>query len=422
MIKQNKNGSTLILVMIVAFSLEMTLIGVLAVAGNRFKQVQHSINFEQSFYIAESGIETAIDYVEENMHILPSTKKGKGNIGGGKFTYVIKRISSKECDITATGTYKESSRTIILRGVRNATYAQFAFFTEDNGDIYFKSKEEFFGPVHTDSKPYFSGNPEFFDEVTTKSSTYAGDISAVIFNKGFEKNVDNGSMASVDFPGLKALAKNEPGAIYLKGDTAISFDDGIMKISNSSANWNNKEKTIANEQLIYIAYKSNNSPGRLFMNGGTLDGKVTIVTEDDIFITNHTRYKVSPLDDPNSDDALGLISRDDVFLYNAPNNIDIHATIMATGAKSEYNDGSFGVYNLNATYGFKNHINLLGGIVQQVRGAVGYFNKNTGETYAGYNKRYIFDKRFKTDPPPYYPAISGKITYKSWAETAGVSL
>lgn len=490
----DKDGSILLTILLVMFILSLTMGSLLTLSSQYFYSTQHPIDSESAFYLAEAGIEAACSYVTEVGSLLPSSYSDNGTVGDGSFDFTITKTDFYECDIVATGEVNGKKRSIKLEGVRSATYAKFAFFAEDNGSIYFKSGEEFFGHIHTDTKPWFSGNPIFNDVFTTKANGYAGNKSSVDFKEGFLTNKDMGSMADVDFNTMKTFAQNYPSdALLLTGETEIEFNENKMLITNADREWDKKSITMSDEQMIYIQdgtidteeeyysyvgnWKGNyayyggyyngvyygyyytgfgknhgkyikktktvtkESPGTLDLNGGVIDGRVTIVAEDDISINDHIVYSLNPLDedavaeaiadakaeaiangtdfdkDKVVNDALGLISGDDVIITgSAPNNINIHATIMATGAKSS-NDGSFYVSNYR-NYSPRGYINLLGGIVQQERGAVGSFNSSTGKTTASYNKHYTFDARFESSPPPYFPPLQSGLTYESWQEIA----
>ena len=481
----NKNGSILITILIVMLILSITMGSLLTLSSQYFYSTQHKIDSETAFYLAEAGIEAACIYVTEQGSLLPNLHKNNATVGDGTFDYKIEKTGFYECDITATGEVNGKRRSILLSGVRSATYAKFAFFAEDNGSIYFKSGEEFFGHIHTDTTPWFSGNPIFNDVFTTKSSGYSGSISSVDFKNGFKTNKDMGSMADVDFSTMKTFAQSYPDeALLLTGETEIEFNGDQMLITNAEKGWENESITMSAEQMIYIQdgsvnstekyykfvgswngnYKKQNeeyiligfgkqnakyilktktitedSPGTLALNGGIIDGRVTIVTEDDISINDHIIYNLNPLDedavneaiaeakaealtngkDFDADDvvkdALGLISGDDVIITgSAPDHINIHATIMATGATSS-DDGSFYVYNYR-NYSPRGYINLLGGIVQQKRGPVGLFNRDTGTNLASYDKKYTFDARFERKPPPNFPPLQSGLTYERWQE------
>lgn len=532
-----QNGSILITVLVVLFVLSSVLGGVLTLSMQYYSLAEARIDREQAIYLAEAGIEAACQYVSEQGTMMPDEHSASGSIGAGSFSYTIeeKDNSFYEYDITAQGEVSDSARAIEVSGVRAATYAEFAFWVLDNGSIYFKSDEYFYGKIHTGSMPWFSGDPYFQDPFTTEASSYGGSIQNVTFDSGFYTETSNGDMADVDFDDMKTFAQTYPDtALLLSGATELTFDGTQVLITNEANGWDDEPYTLADEQLIYIAsgyytetsyvtnetttYTTNSSytsyetnsvltyttnyvtsyatnvvyegqettwvtitdkngktktkkekvdvystnivevvtaeiesgyttqitesvaydiesstetvvttvtgateylDGTLELNGGSLDGRLTIVTDDDIYINNHVEYAVDPLDDEandaDKDDALGLISGDDVIITGAaPDDINIHASIMATGTQSS-DDGSFYVDNYSS-YSPRGYINLLGGIVQEDRGAVGAFSTYTGQTTRSYAKNYIFDERFEGDPPPYFPPLQSKMTFESWKE------
>ncbi|MDF7800456.1 type II secretion system protein [Pontiellaceae bacterium B1224] len=482
-----KNGSILLTILIVMFILSMTLGSLLTLTSQYFYSTQDKIDSEQAFYLAEAGLEAATIYVVDQGSLLPSSHSDSGTVGNGTFSYVITKNGFDKCDIVSTGEVNGKKRAVTLIGVRSSTYAKFAFWAKDNGSIYFKDGETFFGHIHTDSKPWFSGDPEFNGVFTTKANGYEGSISDVEFKKGFKTNTDMGSMADVDFSALKTFAEDYPSeALLLTGETSIEFNGTQMLITNADKEWEKEPVAMSSEQMVYIqegtvtsmkpngykyvgdykgdyrkkdgkyyyvgfgTYKgryiekfeevTETSPGALSIDGGTLDGRVTIVTEEDIYINDHIEYSINPLDedavataiadakaeaeangekfDKNAvvNDALGLISGDDVIISgSAPDDITIQATIMATGAKSS-SEGSFYVDNYSS-YDPRGFINLLGGIVQEERGPVGSFSTKTGKTSSSYDKNYVFDTRFESTPPPYFPPLQSGLTYELWQET-----
>lgn len=131
-------------------------------------------------------------------------------------------------------------------------------------------------------------------------------------------------------------------------------------------------------------------------------------------IRGHIDYTNDPRVNPSSTDALGIIARDDVWVdTTAPNNLRISAAIMATGQVGGGDPGSFGVVNFNSGSP-RGTLYVYGGIIQDTRGAVGTFSGSTMLT--GYEKNYSYDPRFLERPPPYFPAVNGKLEYKNWAE------
>jgi Tfp pilus assembly protein PilX len=125
------------------------------------------------------------------------------------------------------------------------------------------------------------------------------------------------------------------------------------------------------------------------------------------------RTKFDPtkaVDDPSNLAAgtLGLIGKDVTVASGAPANMEIDGLVFAPGSQSA--DGSFGVAN----FGSKKPtgtLRVVGGIIQDARGAVGTFSGASMST--GYAKDYWYDARMADDPPPYFPT-TGTYDTLSW--------
>jgi hypothetical protein len=200
--------------------------------------------------------------------------------------------------------------------------------------------------------------------------------------------------------------------LIVTGLTSIAMSGTNVYLSNSYMGWTSNNVTMTNENLltngvIYVA-TSGADTGRVNI-AGTLDGRITFVAEGDIYVTNHLRYTVHPTN--NSNDALGLISRKDIFVAtNCPGNLDVFAHLIAIGdVTSSTNDGMFTVLNYTTRTACSN-LNVYGGIVENYRGPVGQGTK-------GYLKNYTFDKRFATNPPPHYPIVGDKYYWGGWRDS-----
>jgi len=316
--------------------------------------------------------------------------------------------------IYSFGIVQGTRRTVFLDGVHQASWARYAmWYNSGPGAIWFKSGEVLNGPVHANTFIYLQGDPVFNALISSSRISWGpgSDASAVSFNQGYLLNAASQSMASVSFSALLSRA-----SLVVTGNTSITLAGTNLHVSNSRMGWTNNNFVIPSNCLIYAADASTGSkkPGTIDV-GGSLDGRVTIVAETDIQITNHLEYAAHPTN--SSDDALGLIAgRDVVVMRGAPDDLNIFAHIMAVGsATSATDDGSFKVedYDDRNPSGL---LNVYGGIVQYYRGAVGTFNSWTMQTSSGFAKNYTFDGRFETKPPPEYPTMTNEYTWTSWRE------
>ncbi len=442
-IHQGREGSILIVVLCFLFITIGLVITILDVASNARRISQEQVDMEKAMYIAEGGLERGARFMQSNLNVIVSSStgctNGSGSIGSGSYTFSIIRSNGNSSTyfIVATGTVSSArsgvgiKRVCSLLNVYQPTYAQFSLWSATNGAIWFVSGEVFSGQVHSDDEMYFNasgGGPVFHSAVTSGAGTYSisgGTLTDIEFDQGFALNTFLGQMADVDFnsaasTSLKSEASNT-GTLgtLLVGSSTITFNGGTLTVTNTRKSWTNHVLTnsAAGDHIIYVQNATSGSSdvaGTVYLNGGTLQGRTTIASEDDITIGGNIFYKTDPQTTPSSTDALGLISMSDVWVgSSAPNNVEIEAAIMATGAKAGV-DGSFGVtgYNSGPSRGI---LNVYGGIVQEIRGAVG--TGSGGASTTGYTKNYSYDSRFITKPPPYYPTISNQLSFAQWRES-----
>ena len=429
---RSQQGSVLVVVMGLLFISVGLVLAILDVASNARKAAQEQAAMEQAMFVAEGGMEVGTRFIESNIVTLVSSSTGATNATGtfstgasntGTYNYYITRTNGNWFSVISTGSVKAVvhvgtvSRVVSMLRVYQPSYAQFAFWSATNGAIYFAVGDVFNGAVHTDDQMYFSssgGNGAIFNsDCTSLATTFQGDDSGCTFAKGLGLGVYEGTMAQVDFNSAASTSlKNEATTtgLILQGSTTITFNGSSMKISNTRANWNSHVYTPPSEGIIYVQTSNTGTastqPGTVYLNGGNLTGRMTIASEDDITIGGNITYTTDPRVHPTSTDALGLLSYADIWVdTTAPNNEEIDAAMMATGASGVNNSpGSFGVINYNSGQP-RGILTVYGGIVQEVRGAVGTLNNGT--VNHGFDKAYSYDPRFINTPPPYYPTVSG---------------
>lgn len=319
--------------------------------------------------------------------------------------------------IYSIGTMGTARRLVILEGVHQMSWAKYAlWYNGGPGAIWIRSGERFDGPVHANTYIYLQGNPIFNALISsTPSSWGAGsDTNAVQFNDGFLLSAPTQTMASINFTNLQSQA-----TMVVTGFTSITMSGSNLLVTSWTRGWTNNPVSVPSNGngLIYIRNAASGGSASTRTGtvsvAGVLDGRLTIVADNNIQITNHITYAVHPTN--SSDDALGLIARRDVIVMNeAPNDLNINAHIIAEGsASSSSSDGSFYVQNYD-TRPFSGSLNVYGGIVQYYRGAVGTFGGWGGDT--GFTKNYVFDLRFSVNPPPYYPAVTNEYQWQGWRD------
>lgn len=426
----SRNGTTLIVVM------GLTLLGTLAATsvvesiGSRVLQTYKQVALEQAFYLAAAGAERAATSVAAGNQTSTTLT---GTLGPGSYVSVIACTSvaggGVNINVTSTGTVNGMTRTVTLRGLQGVSWARFAlWYNTESSTLWMLPGERFSGRVYAGPKFHFSdnnlaikGQVHFYDAASSAASTIETASAAVnpIFDRGLSLGVTSETPAEISFSDL--LAQSTANGLVLPGATTIVLNGTTMTVNNTLNGWTNHVVTIPNNGIVYVqtttvtTYRYNKKgvitsttkttyPGDLSVSAPNgLNGRVTLVADDDINIVDHVRYATDPAINSTSTDALGLIAQQDVVVQSTAYNLSIYAHIMCV-------NGGFTVenYNTGLSHGT---LTVYGGIVNSIRKAVG-----TSGSYSstGYMKNYIFDTRFTNDPPPCYPRLSGQLQWTEW--------
>jgi len=280
------------------------------------------------------------------------------------------------------------------------SFTLFAWMTNFEGNVFWITADTVWGRVHSNGNLHMNGKPVFYEKVTTSKGIDPKPgvgTNKAVFKKGYETGV-----ATINFPNdLSQIewAANNGGRLY-NGNIWVILS-GVTGANNDGVAYIRQSQNGPNIDTVQL-----NDPG---FNGvilgdsrvdilGILDGELTVSSLQNIWIQDNVVYENR--DYPNSDDLLGIVSED--FIYVANNtanqsNCEIDGSIFSR-------DQSFKAENYN-TGSPRGILKINGSIVQDERGAVGTFQGNTLKT--GYSKRYRYDTRL-ADPnvrPPFYPGF-----------------
>jgi hypothetical protein len=277
--------------------------------------------------------------------------------------------------------------------------SKYTYFTNfEPSYIYFFDGDTLDGPVHTNGRFHIAGDPVFKGKVTSPNmweghSSYTNDPE-------FLGGADFGAQ-SISLPNnlseLQSAAST--GGLSFNNDIYTIFrDNGTVDIYERHG-WSWSSPT--NYDLS--SYNGVISSTRKVYTKGKVKGKVTLHSSEEVEIMGDLEYATNPLEDSDSQDVLGIISEGDVIIDddahqdNGSKDININATIMALGESFSVEDYYYGSP--------RGTINLVGGIQQQQRGAVGTFG--SGGIRSGFSKNYQYDNRLQNSVvPPYYPRES----------------
>ncbi len=236
-------------------------------------------------------------------------------------------------------------------------------------------------------------------------------------------------------PGAPELNDNTGSATGVKGGTSTTFRAtgdgyGAWQTYGGTIDARVTARRPLEAAYLFPLHRSVNPGARgvIHVTGttgvsGLLVGRVTLRTTGSVVILDDIRYGTNPATTGRCVDVLGLLSETNVVvadnmmndqvdsfrgstassnrrLLDDSKDLTLHAVIMSMNT-------SFRVENFNAGATTGNPCNgrdwgrgclmLLGGLIQEARGAVG----TSGGT--GYIKQYTYDRCANLRPPPYFP-------------------
>lgn len=313
--------------------------------------------------------------------------------------------------VTSVGTFEDKSKLIEVK-IKVASFSEYAYFSNVEGNIWWAAGDSVFGPFHTNDHmqvwqhPYFAGPSTSHGGPLKYMTNEANDSPTIVgsYTTGITIDIPTDGISE-----LQSSAQN--GGVELLGsEISLEFvSDSIRyKLKSGDDYTTVLGSDFAPNGVIYVK----NADLRI---KGTVKGKWSIGSNRDVYIDDDIVYSEVPdyTDDSDpSQDLLGIISKNDVIVANTTaneNDVNIHAAIYCQ-------DGSFTVedYNIGAVRG---DINLIGGITQEQRGpvATGRYVRGAVQLTHGFHKNYKYDSRLLKMVPPYFPSTR---TFKviSWLE------
>ncbi len=282
----------------------------------------------------------------------------------------------------------------------NMPISEYFWFTNNEGTVYWITGDTIWGPLHTNSKILTSGSPVFYGKVTAFKGIDPSPLkksNKAKFYGGWEVGIKNTIPTDMTYlkdaanTGNAGAPKNEK-CIYDKNVTFdFQADGSVIRTVQGSPTDTVKIKDIAPTGAIYSS--------KDVRVKGVFNGALTIYSEDDVYIDDDLVYADNPLTNPNSNDILGLVAKDDIWVtdnYANRHDCNIQACVMAM-------NGSFGAENY-ASRPVSGVLSMTGSIVQNDRGPVGTFY-GSGTIASGFSKRYRFDPRLSSLSPPNYPFL-----------------
>ena len=211
------------------------------------------------------------------------------------------------------------------------------------------------------------------------------------------------------------------GGIYIKGASSLTLGTDVLGNARYAIVQGSTTKTITinrtTNQTIVASGSSSTTysgilNGMIFNDGGDItslsgtvqrDSQITVASSNNINITNNITYQDfnsgPPVNAAGEQNVMGIVSWNGNVTIGSttPNNINIHATVMAVNGEFTVTNYSSGSPRGVAT--------VLGGVIEKTYGAFGTFSGTT--PVSGYGRNFVYDRRMAQGlSPPYFPTTS----------------
>ncbi|MGA9364585.1 MAG: hypothetical protein WBW16_09480 [Bacteroidota bacterium] len=355
--------------------------------------------------LAGANVALSMIYTNPNLRgvVTDPTTFTSGPFVGGKYTARMDSVDPSRLLLRTVSTYEGLHDTVDVsfKTRLSQSFSMFAWMTNFEGNVFWITGDTVWGRIHSNGMIHVDGSPVFWEKVTTakRFDPRPGvGTNRAIFKNGYETGI-----AEIPFPNdLSELVgassyggKRYTSEIWLTlSPGSGENNDGKVYVRNSSSGPIIDSVTLADPSFNGVIVGNQ----RVHVKG-TLDGKLTIASIQDVYIEDNVFYERNPMTG-YSDDLLGLVAENNVVVAdNAANNdnCEIHAAIFSRSSK-------FTAENYN-TRPVSGALRLLGSIVQDERGEVGTFSGS--KIKSGFSKRYRYDNRL-LDPtvrPPYFPGF-----------------
>jgi len=330
--------------------------------------------------------------------------------------------------------------------------------------VWFTNRTNFSGPVHTNGQFNFALNPgaSFTGKLTSVSQTARfynngnaiqldadsnGTRDVATFGQGIERGA-----AEIPMPATTTADRQREaalglaqgastagygagvhlgtsggamtGGIYVNGNASVALSAGasgpVYTIVQGGTTTTVSVSRASNRTTVKVG---NGAPvnydgapnGMLFVDGqvGSLAGtveqntQVTVAATGDVKITDHITYQnytagATPSAE-GSTNLMGIMSwNGNVGIAGAaPNNVNVHATVMAPRGEFRVENHDSGAPRGTAT--------ILGGVIENTYGAFGTFSGDAAQS--GYGRNFVYDTRMgRGMAPPFFPTTGNVIS------------
>jgi hypothetical protein len=291
---------------------------------------------------------------------------------------------------------KEIEKTSIVHLDRNKTLSEYFYCSDNTGSALFRTGDTIWGSYHTNDIIHTSGSPVFYGKMTAGLGINPDPLDEendAEYHDGYEIGITVNLPTNMSYLVNEAVSENAGAPANSK--TIYDVETTFELLPNGDI-----ARTVSGLPVDTVSLVDIASQGVIYSTAnvnvhGTLNGRVTFYTTNNVYILNDITYANSPLVDINSDDILGLVAENDVIVRdNAANNdgVAIFACIYAV-------NGSFKSENYDTRP--QAEMYFIGSIAEKNGG---YHGDGTN----GFIRRMNYDPRLQGGimEPPHFPLLN----------------
>jgi hypothetical protein len=391
--------------------------------------------------IAVSGANIGLQHIiADSTYALNISNRSFEN---GYMNVTITALGPSQRTLKSTGTFMGVNQIVKVKLMRDQTsLAKYAWFipsvSTGSTNRPWITGDTVWGGFHSNQFLVVDGDPVFMGKVTTlkgiQDQAKKPYVSDPQFLGGYQDGINVTWTSSMHYPNYSALA-TQPGVNnFSKVDVWLTFNPDATVTYGSAKNGGNDSTKYSRTTLPLSTMAGPNNViylngGNIYMSG-TLNGQVTVVCEGssgaggsgNVYFVGDMVDHITPMlpngnggyeANPACTDLMGIIATNNVIVStsNSPNNLggynnNVLNKDFHVDAGIFCNSGGFSVEGLgkspaNVPLG---SIYLQGSMTAGKEEIVADFSGNT--LIDGYNRHVVFDSRFATGPPQWFPYLT----------------
>ena len=403
------------LILVLGFSTALLMFGsnISRVSSAAYENYMDYNNAAVAHAIAGAGMNLASRAMYED----PLWRSGFANksFGGGRFSVAVEDVGNNRVQMTSTADFAGVTR-IVSSILQPSSFSRYAYYSTTDQNGYWITGDTVWGPFHCNNFLNVAGNPVFMGRATSLNgiNNYQG-LAHPIFKGGFDQGINVTLPANLNV--LKQAAQAGGKWLQDQGNQPVF----IKFLANGNVKWRIDGNTDwsgggwTTEPLTSFApngaiwCQENNLHIK-----GVLNGRVTVGAKKYIWIDDDITYAQDPREGP-SDDLLGLVSEDKMFISDTPENRGPNNNFTLMASTFSRTDGLWAEhYNTRPVEG---KMTTVGGLIQKIGGYTGVFSGGQNPTVInGFQPGgTYYDQRLLNDAPPFFPT-TGNYEVISWFE------